>query len=151
MTGLSNLIINYDSLKEKKEKDFLDRYIIPTSNKDIYVIPTGPTPPNPVELLGSNQIEKIMKDLREIFDVILLDCPPVLGLSDTLIMTKYSDSNIVVTACKETKTESLKQIVKSFEQANAKITGVIFNKVNLKDNHYYSYYSKDYYGHKVEE
>ena len=89
-----------------------------------------------------------MEELRGIYDVILLDCPPVLGLSDTMIMTKYSDANIIVVSNKKTKVESLDKAKKVFAQANAKIAGVVINKASVKDNSYYSYYSSEYYGEK---
>lgn len=138
--GYSNLILNYkDDLK-------LDKYIVSTSNKNIDLLPTGPTPPNPVELLASESNQKLMKNLREHYDVILLDCPPVLGLSDTMIMTKYSDANLIVVSSRKTKIESLDKAKKVFEQAKANITGVIINRASVKDNSYYSYYSNEYYG-----
>ena len=138
--GYSNLILNY------KEDTKLDKYIVSTSNKNIDLLPTGPTPPNPVELLASESNQKLMKNLREHYDVILLDCPPVLGLSDTMIMTKYSDANLIVVSSRKTKVESLDKAKKVFEQAKANITGVIINRASVKDNSYYSYYSNEYYG-----
>lgn len=138
--GYSNLILNY------KEDTKLDKYIVSTSNKNIDLLPTGPTPPNPVELLASESNQKLMKELRNHYDVILLDCPPVLGLSDTMIMTKYSDANLIVVSSRKTKVESLDKAKKVFEQAKANITGVIINRASVKDNSYYSYYSNEYYG-----
>ena len=138
--GYSNLILNYkDDIK-------LDNYIINTSNKNIDLLPTGPTPPNPVELLASLSNKKLMEKLRNMYDVILLDCPPVLGLSDTMIMTKYSDANLIVVSSRKTKVENLDKAKKVFTQAKAKITGVIINRASVKDNTYYSYYSSEYYG-----
>lgn len=138
--GYSNLILSYkDDMK-------FNKYIVHTSNKKIDLLPTGPTPPNPVELLGSENNRKLIERLRKIYDVIILDCPPVLGLSDTMIMTKYSDANIVVVSSKKTKIENLDRTQKMFSQANAKITGVVINRASVKDNSYYSYYSSEYYG-----
>ena len=138
--GYSNLILNYkDDIK-------LNKYIVSTSNKNIDLLPTGPTPPNPVELLASENNKKLIAKLREKYDIILLDCPPVLGLSDTMIMTKYSDANLIVVSSRKTKVENLDKAKKVFTQANAKITGVIINRASVKDNTYYSYYSSEYYG-----
>ena len=138
--GYSNLILNYkDDIK-------LNKYIVSTSNKNIDLFPTGPTPPNPVELLASENNKKLIAKLREKYDIILLDCPPVLGLSDTMIMTKYSDANLIVVSSRKTKVENLDKAKKVFTQANAKITGVIINRASVKDNTYYSYYSSEYYG-----
>ena len=139
---ITNLILNYkDDLKLKK-------YIINTTNKNIDLLPTGPTPPNPVELLASENNSIFLNQIKDKYDIILLDCPPVLGLSDTMIMTKYSDANIVVVSNKKTKVESLDKTKKVFAQANAKITGIVINKASTKDNSYYSYYSDEYYGTK---
>lgn len=138
--GYSNLILNYkDDIK-------LNKYIVSTSNKNIDLLPTGPTSPNPVELLASENNKKLIAKLREKYDIILLDCPPVLGLSDTMIMTKYSDANLIVVSSRKTKVENLDKAKKVFTQANAKITGVIINRASVKDNTYYSYYSSEYYG-----
>lgn len=136
--GYSNLILNYNDIDVK-----LKDYIIKTDIKHVSVLPTGPTPPNPVELLGSENNQNLINDLKKVFDIIILDCPPILGLSDTVIMTKYSDSNIVVVSNKKTKVESLDRVKKTFEQANAKITGVVMNKAIVKTNSYYSYYSNN--------
>lgn len=138
--GYSNLILNYQGFVD------LNSYIIPTQNQNVSLLPTGPTPPNPVELLSSENNAKLIQKLREFYDVVILDCPPVIGLSDTLIMTKYSDANIVVVSNKKTKLENLERTKKMFAQANAKITGVVVNKASVKDNGYYGYYCKDYYG-----
>lgn len=137
--GYSNLILNYtDDIK-------LNNYIMATSNKNISLLPTGPTPPNPVELLASENNKKLLDRVRNSYDIIILDCPPVIGLSDTLIMTKYSDTNIVVVSNKKTKVENLSRTQKVFEQAGAKISGVIINKAPVNDSNYYSYYCSDYY------
>lgn len=140
--GYSNFILNY-----KDDIDF-ENYVMGTTNRNIDLLPTGPTPPNPVELLGSENNEKLLAQLKRKYDVIVLDCPPVLGLSDTLILTKYSDANIVVVSNKKTKLESLERTQKAFSQANANITGVIINKASIRDNSYYGYYISDYYGEK---
>ena len=138
--GYSNLILNY------KDDTKLDKYIINTSNKNIDLLCTGPTSPNPVELLASESNRKLIERIKKDYDVILLDCPPVLGLSDTMIMTKYSDANLIVVSSRRTKIESLDKAKKVFEQVKANITGVVINRASVKDNSYYSYYSNEYYG-----
>ena len=63
-----------------------------------------------------------------------------------MILTKYSDANIVVVSNRKTKIENLDKAKKVFAQANANITGVVINRASVKDNSYYSYYSNEYYG-----
>ena len=139
MHGYSNLILNYN----KNTK--LEEYIVKTENKKVFVIPTGPMPPNPVELLNSENNKELLESLRKDYDIIILDCPPVIGLSDTLVLTKYSDANIVIVSNKKTKLENLQRTQKAFEQIGSKITGVIVNKATSKDSDYYGYYYNDSY------
>lgn len=140
--GYSNLILNY------KEEVKLSRYVVKTDVKNIDLIPTGPTPPNPIELLASKNNEAVIKELREHYDIIILDCPPVLGISDTQVMTKFADANVVVVSSGETPIELLERCKKVFETANSKIDGVIINKASVKGSSYYSYYANDYYSSK---
>lgn len=135
--GYSNLILNY------KEQIKLSRYILKTGIKNVDLIPIGPTPPNPVELLSSKNNEELIEELRKYYDIIILDCPPVIGMSDTIILTKLSDANMVVVSNGKTHFETLEQAKKAFEAANSKITGVIINKANLKNNGYYGYYTNE--------
>ena len=99
-------------------------------------------PPNPSELLASTNNAELITKLRKMYDVIILDCAPVLGLNDAIVMTKLSDVNVVVVTNKKTKLETLEEVKKAFEIANAKINGVILNKVKQKDISYYGYYGE---------
>ena len=142
-SGYTNLILNYNDTID------LDNYICKSSIENVSVLPIGPIPPNPVELLSSENNAKLLKKLRSKYDLIILDCPPVIGLSDALILTKYSDINIVVVSTKKTKMENLERTKKLFEQANSKIDGVILNKAVMGGNHYYSYYyNNEYYSNE---
>lgn len=140
--GYSNLILNY------KEEIKMSRYVVKTEVKNIDLIPTGPTPPNPIELLASKNNEEVIKELRKHYDIIILDCAPILGISDTQVMLKHADANVVVVSSGETPIELLERVKKVFETANSKIDGVIINKASVKGSSYYSYYANDYYSSK---
>lgn len=131
--GFSNLLI------EPEPK--LERYIKPTEIENVYLLPVGANPPNPSELLGMEKTKILLERLKRNFDIIILDCPPVLGLNDTLMMTKYSDANCIVVSANDTKTDELERVKKSFEKVDAKITGVILNNIEQQDNAYHDYYS----------
>ena len=132
--GYSNLILS------TKTQDVIEDYIIQTEVKKLDLLPSGAFPPNPSELLSSLNNRELMDKLRKLYDVIILDCAPVLGLNDALVMTKLSDINVVVVSKKKTKMESLEEVKKNFEKVNAKVDGVILNKVTQKDMSYYGYY-----------
>lgn len=134
--GLSNLLI--DAVINYK------KYIRSTGYSNIKVLPSGIIPPNPSELLGSKKNKSLMDLLRKDFDVIILDCPPVNGLSDALVMTSLADSVIVVCAQNKTKVSSLDNTKKALNQVNANIAGVIMNRVEVKEkDDYYRYYSNE--------
>ncbi len=137
--GYSNLILNY------KDEIKLSRYVTKTETKGIDIIPTGQTPPNPLELLTSKNNERVIAELKKIYDVIILDCPPILGLSDTQIMTKHSDANVLVVTSGKTQVELVERCKKVFEAANSKIDGVIINGASVKGSSYNSYYASPYY------
>ena len=84
--------------------------------------------------------------LENNYDIIIFDCPPVVGLSDALVVTKYVSTTVIVTAYKQTSEDMLKKTVKALEGVNAHIAGVILNKVPATKNGYYNKYYDAYYG-----
>ena len=135
--GYSNLMLNY------KENIELEKYIQPTMNKNLDILTTGPMPPNPVELLGSENNRKLLEKLKRSYDLIIMDCAPIIGLSDSLIIATLADVNLITVSAKKTKMENLEKVKKLFEQNNIKISGVILNKAEVQGNSYYSYYYSD--------
>jgi len=138
--GYTNLMLNY------KDKIELDKYIFPTFDKNIDLLPTGPMPPNPVELLASEKNKALIEKLKNKYDLIIMDSAPIIGLSDSLILATLADINIITVSVKKTKMENLERVKKQYEQANIKIDGVILNKAPMVGNGYYYYYNNEYYG-----
>lgn len=134
--GYSNLILS------SKDRSSIEDSIIHTDIKNLDLLPNGAVPPNPSELLLSSNNKELMDKLRMMYDIIILDCAPVLGLNDALVMTKLSDVNVVVVTKGKTKMESLEEVKNNFEKVGAKINGVILNKVKSKDISYYGYYGE---------
>lgn len=136
--GLSNLLINKEWKTEYKN------YIKKTKIENLSLIPSGSYPPNPSELLASERFDKLLEKLRKEYDVILLDCPPINGLNDTLVIASKADISILVTKYKSTSIDLLDKSKKALEAIGAKIAGVVINQVDAKEtNYYYGYYYKD--------
>lgn len=123
----------------------LDRSIKYTKVEGVFILVAGPIPPNPSEMLESKRMDEIIEVVRENFDIILLDSPPVLPVTDALIISKYTEGTIVVIALEETQKEALKKTIESLENVDANIIGTVVNKANVKKGHYgYGGYSYKY-------
>ena len=122
-------------------------YIIKsTEEHNLDLITTGNIPPNPAELLGSNKMHLLIKNLRKDYDKIIVDTAPIIPVSDTVSLAPYLDGIILVTAAKQTTIEMLKKTKNILDNVNANLLGTIINKypVNSGGKHYQKKYY--YYG-----
>lgn len=140
--GLSNYLSGFDN-KGIIESNNILKYINPTEVDNLFLIPSGNIPPNPAELLENENTIKMMEKLKEIFDIIILDGTPSLLVTDAMILSRISDTTILVASHKSTKKEDLEKVKKSIENVGGKIAGVILNKIPVKAKEYSSSY---YYG-----
>lgn len=131
--GLSNLLI-----REVEEE--YNIFIHKTEIKNLSVMLKGAVPPNPSELLGSSNSEKLLEVLKDKYDVIILDGAPVIAVTDSLILSKLVDAVVVVSASKSTKTEQLQTTMKALKNVEANVAGVILNKIVDNGNTYYGNY-----------
>lgn len=129
--GLSNLLIT--DLKKYKS------YIQSTSIENLAVLSRGVVPPNPSELLSSEKTKKLVEILDKDYDVIIWDGTPIIGLSDSLIMTNIVDKVIIVCSYKKTPMELLANSKKILGNFDTKLAGCIVNNMPQKDNKYYYY------------
>jgi len=141
--GLSNYLSGIIGDTNGKDKDDLSNYIQQTEVNNLFVMPAGDVPPNPSELLVSSKMRRLVKELREVCDVIILDAPPSLVVTDANILARIADSTIIVVAQNETKYDSLEKVKKSIEKVGGKIAGVVLNKVPVDPKKYENSY---YYG-----
>ena len=135
--GLSKLLIN-----KNWENDYKN-YIKQTKIKGLSVIPTGIYPPNPSELLTSERFLNLLTKLRGEYDRIILDCPPIEGLSDALVVSSISDTTVLVAKYKSTPMNLLEKSKKALDKIGSKISGVILNHVDKEQNTYYYGYYKE--------
>jgi polysaccharide biosynthesis transport protein len=134
--GLTNVL-----LKDKKFEDCINA----TDVDNLHVVTSGPVPPNPSELLGSNKFKLLLKHLSTIYDVVLIDTPPVLIVTDSQILSSICDGTVILTCHGETEKEALIEGKSLLQKVNSNILGVVLNKVPEGGKGYY--YGK-YYGRK---
>ena len=135
--GLSNFLSGNAELKS-----IIKRSDVP----NLFYIPSGPIPPNPSELLGSKIFKTTMQLLGEKFDHIVIDSPPVLGFADAIILSASVDGVILVVLGGKTPRETLQRAKDVLHQVNAKILGVVINRVDIGRSDYgYYYYRYHYY------
>lgn len=115
-----------------------------TTIENLYVIPSGPTPPNPSELIGSKRMEKLIVALQEAFDLVIYDAPPVLSVTDAQILATKVDGTILVVRENKVEKEAVRQAVGLIQHVRAKIIGTVLNDVTGPSTGYYGYYG--YYG-----
>jgi capsular exopolysaccharide synthesis family protein len=114
-----------------------------TEIKNLYIITRGTKPPNPSELLASEKMHKFIDKLREEFDIVILDAPPMLMVSDAQVLSRYADGVLLVISSNDVNRDAAIKSKKLLEQVNAKILGVVLNKVKSSGRGYKKQY--DYY------
>ncbi len=134
--GLSNLLVGNKEIKEA----LFETYV-----KNLYVIPSGPIPPNPSEILGSKRMQVLVSQLKLRFNKIIIDSSPIVPLSDSLVMAKSVDGVVLVVRAGKTPRKVVRTAVEKFDGINAPILGAVLNSVDIKNAGYY--YSRQYYGY----
>jgi capsular exopolysaccharide synthesis family protein len=139
--GFTNYILGANTIDEIVKK-------VPESD-NLYIIPSGPIPPNPVELIESKKMEELLTRLRERFDYILIDTAPVGLVSDAKNLFPLIDATLFVIKFNYTPQAKLVEVAESLEGLNLKNVGIIFNAIDADGSYgYYSYgYSNYGYGY----
>ncbi len=114
------------------------------------LMPAGHATPSPAELLSSNQLAKVLSDCRRIFDHVIVDAPPILGLADAVVASRMVDGVVLVAAAGKTGKENFRISVQRLRQVQAPLLGVILNRVDLESPEY-SYYSAYYYNYEPDK
>lgn len=128
--GLSEVLLGKEEISST-----LYRY---SDNLDI--LTTGKIPPNPSEMLDSHLMQRLLEELRERYDYVVLDTAPIQAVTDGKILATKADGTILVVRAEVTKGESVAQTIKDLKNVNAKIIGTILNDVDTKRKNYYCYY-----------
>jgi capsular exopolysaccharide synthesis family protein len=114
----------------------------------LWLLPSGPTPPNPAELLNGARSQQIFAQLRDAFDLVLIDSPPILPVTDAAVLSKDADATLLVVAAFRTRSGDLFRAAEKLAQVNARVVGVVLNEATRQAAGYYSAYGSrtGYYG-----
>ncbi|MCX6561867.1 MAG: polysaccharide biosynthesis tyrosine autokinase [Candidatus Aminicenantes bacterium] len=137
LTGLSGVLTGRATLDDAIQKTAID---------NLWVLPGGPHPPNPAELLNSRKMKELLVQLKEQFSVVLIDLPPVLAVIDPVIVSSMVDSTVLVIKTGKATRKPLLKTIEELRKGKASIIGAIFNdskarKSGLSSNYFqYEYY-----------
>lgn len=136
LKGLSHYLSGQENIKD---------VICATNKNNLFLIPAGPFPTNPTELLGNERFELMMPVLKKAFDYILIDTPPLMNVIDSAVIARGCDASLLVVASDSTSRVEVKHVVEQLRSANSNLLGIVLNKVDVSRG---SYYGKKYgYGY----
>ncbi|MED3964058.1 CpsD/CapB family tyrosine-protein kinase [Niallia taxi] len=128
--GLTSVLTNQKDLMEAVNK---------TDENNLYVLSSGPIPPNPSELLGSKAMQLFLEQALEEFDLIIFDTPPVLAVTDAQILSNLCHGSVLVVSSGKTEKDSLLKTKELLTATNGRLLGVVLNnkKIDKKGSYYY--------------
>ncbi|WP_054550538.1 CpsD/CapB family tyrosine-protein kinase [Lysinibacillus capsici] len=129
--GLSNLLTRHFTISEVVNN---------TDIANLYVLTSGPIPPNPAELLASTLMGNVIEELKKEFDIIIFDAPPLLSVTDAQILSNKCDGTLLIVNSGVAENESVLKAKSSLEASKANILGVVLNNYKMPLHQYYEQY-----------
>lgn len=133
--GLSSYLAEGCNLKE---------VVFQTGHDNLYMLPSGPIPVDPSGLIGSHRMQTLLNEVSKRFDVVLIDSPPVLGVSDASLLVSKSDATILVLQPRKMPVKALVRAKSTIESAGGKLMGLVMNNVDISGDTQYQYYTTYY-------
>ena len=143
------LIIGEEEIPYLQKK--INSAIVETSTANLSLLPGGKLPPNPSELLGSERMSFLISNLKKRFDVLVIDTPPILPASDSLLLAPQADGVVLMVKAGKMNREMVKKTIEQLHMGKANLLGLVLAQVDVKREGYYKYYHKyysTYYGEK---
>lgn len=132
VTGLSTYLIGKFSLEETLKNTEID---------GLSIIHSGIIPPNPSELLGSEKMKELIRNLEKEYDIVLIDAPPTLGFADSLLIARAVDRVLIITSVGITQRKTLQMGLEELRKVRGKVMGAIVNRLESSASRYrYNYY-----------
>ena len=134
--GMSNVMLGERSV---------DEVVKQTAIPNLFLLPCGPIPPSPAELLHTERFKQLVNELGQRFDRIVFDSPPMVAVTDAAILSSLCDGAVVVVKAGQTPRDLVRLGLSQLRAANARVLGVVLNEVDFESRQYAYYYS--YYRH----
>ncbi|MED4254038.1 CpsD/CapB family tyrosine-protein kinase [Priestia megaterium] len=132
--GLTNVLTRQSTLAQAIQESEIPHLSVLTS---------GPIPPNPSELLASAQMTELLKEMKEQFDMIIFDTPPILAVADAQILANQVDGTILVVSSGKTEKDAALKSKELLSNAQGKLLGVVLNNRKVEEGNYYYYYGSN--------
>lgn len=129
-TGLTNVLTKQSTLEQAVQD---------TEVPDLYVLTSGPIPPNPAELLASKQMDEILDEMKKQFDIVIFDTPPILAVADAQILANQVDASILIVSSVKTEKDAALKAKELLIQAKSKLLGAVLNNRKIEKGNYYYY------------
>lgn len=129
--GLTTMVVDEEAMR--------DPPLLETGVEGLQLLPSGPLPPNPSELVGSRRMAEIISALSERADIVLFDAPPVIAVTDAAVLASRVDGVLLVIKAGTTKRDHAKRAKALLDKVNAHVVGAVLNNIKM-DTSYYSYY-----------
>jgi len=136
--GLTNYLLDG---KEGEYEPFMQS----TATPNLYALTCGPIPPNPPELVGSKKFHNLLVELKERYDWVILDSPPVANLADSVVLSSLSDLMIMVIKANENDRDLIRRCLKRLHDVDVEVAGAVLNAVDVEGSYYNKYYYGNYY------
>jgi capsular exopolysaccharide synthesis family protein len=137
--GVTNCLVNDLELSKAVQN---------TEALGLDILTSGPIPPNPAELIASNKMAALINAARDAYDIVLVDSPPAVTVTDASLLATMVDGVLLVVKTASTKIELVQETKSILENANAKIIGVVLNQEDVNSSNYYYHY---YYYSKADK
>ena len=138
LTNLNNTEGLSTFLLKDSGVDSINHLTIDGVNLD--VLPSGPIPPNPAEMLTSVSMEQTLKAFGDFYDYVIIDTPPLLAATDAQVLASIADATLLVVDIKKSKRRQVTEARRRLDNVGAKLLGVVMNKIDSHSDTYYYYY-----------
>ncbi|MGG1071863.1 CpsD/CapB family tyrosine-protein kinase [Priestia megaterium] len=132
--GLTNVLTRQSSLGQAVQS---------TEVPNLYVLTSGPIPPNPSELLASKQMGEVLDEMKERFDMVIFDTPPILAVADAQILANQVDASLLIVSSSKTEKDAALKAKELLTQAKSKLLGAVLNNRKMEEGNYYYYYGSN--------